>query len=132
MKSERIELPHSPRPGETFDLRVTGIDGEGWGTAQIEAAVGPGGLPKTYVFKIQRAVPGDFVRFSVRKYRRSIVWGRALVLEPSADRVNQFVLVHCMYAIALLTSSVIMFGPAGIVPGGCMEYWPVFHPQASR
>lgn len=88
MESEVVVLPHSPRPGESFDLRVTGIDSDGWGTAAIVAAVGPGGTAKRYTFKVPRGVPGDLVRFEVRKYRRGVVWGRPEVLEASPDRVG--------------------------------------------
>lgn len=83
-----VPVPHAPRWGETFELRVEALDDRGRGLGPLHVAVGPQGLQRTYRVTVPTTVPGDLVTVRIGKPRRRKVDGRLVaLLEPAPERV---------------------------------------------
>lgn len=72
MENKPLELPHSPRRGECFELTVEGLTLDGMGKTTVETLIGPQQEPLKYVFHIRKGLPGDRVRVEVETRKRRI------------------------------------------------------------
>jgi len=89
MENPRVELPHSPRHGEHFDLYVDSLTLDGMGTASLQTLVGPQKQALNYVFHIRKGLPGDHVRVQVETRKKRIFVAHITeYIEPSTMRIE--------------------------------------------
>lgn len=89
MENTPLELPHSPRHGELFDLLVEGLTLDGMGVASVSTLVGPQKQPLNYKFHIRKGLPGDRVRVQVETRNKRVFLAHITeYLEPSKMRIE--------------------------------------------
>lgn len=89
MENPRVELRHSPRYGESFELHVENLTLDGMGIARLQALVGPQKQPLDYVFHIRKGLPGDQVRVQVEtRKKRTFIAHITEYIEPSKMRIQ--------------------------------------------
>ena len=87
--SAPLILPRGPRYPDSFEVLIERFNEKGVGVGTLHALIGPQQQPRRYRVNVRKAIPGDRVRVSVEKARKSELTCRVEeLLEPAASRIE--------------------------------------------
>ncbi len=75
-----LQLPRGLRPGDRLTLDIVALDGDGLGTARVDADVGPQRQRKRYDVRVRHGLPGDRLDVVIARRARRRLQARTVAV----------------------------------------------------